>query len=121
MEEEDKKILLNDLSARIPYGVRIAIPSVFVSNEFCKGVSDGRVIDESGDEVSIERVRPFLRPMCEMTEDEMREYRMRYDKTCPVSKYCAGIVDFFLEHHLDFRGLIKRGLAYKAPEGMYCF
>ena len=29
------------------------------------------------------------------------------------------LIDWFLEHHFDHRGLIEKGLAIEAPEGMY--
>ena len=28
-------------------------------------------------------------------------------------------MDYLNSHHFDYRGLIKKGLALKAPEGMY--
>ena len=28
-------------------------------------------------------------------------------------------VDFYNKHHFDYRGLIEKGLALEAPEGMY--
>ena len=30
-----------------------------------------------------------------------------------------GVLDLFNSHHLDWRGLIEKGLALEAPEGMY--
>ena len=39
----------------------------------------------------------------------------------PIPLYIANIeqFDFFHRHHLDWRGLIQKGLALEAPEGMY--
>ena len=32
---------------------------------------------------------------------------------------CEGYIDWLNAHHFDFRGLIEKGLALEAPEGMY--
>jgi hypothetical protein len=31
----------------------------------------------------------------------------------------VNVIDWFNAHHFDYRGLIERGLALEAPEGMY--
>lgn len=79
----------------------------------------------------IEKNLPFLRPMSSMTEEECVELsKIRpfddevepwtYIKT-PVPLLIANIkhFDFFHSHHLDWRGLIEKGLVLPAPEGMY--
>ena len=39
---------------------------------------------------------------------------------CPETMtYNTFNVDFCLAHHFDYRGLIEKGLALEAPEGMY--
>ena len=53
-----------------------------------------------------------------MTEEEENEYRAIncYEGLFPHNE---DALDFALEHHLDFRNLIEKGLALEAPEGMY--
>ena len=36
-----------------------------------------------------------------------------------VQNYTIETFDLFNAHHLDYRGLIEKGLALEAPEGMY--
>ena len=129
MTQEDKQLLLKDLCARLPYGVIVD----YKENEFetphwkittiypetldgwigyDKRVGAG---SESGSRpFKIGEVKPYLRPMSSMTEEEKDEY----DRL--VMCNASWVVDDWLnEHHFDYRGLIKKGLALEAPEGMY--
>lgn len=79
-------------------------------------------------------VRPYLRLMSSMTKEEKREYlsfiggKRPFD--CDFSAYpieytfvyehdINSYIDWFNKHHFDYRGLIEKGLALEAPEGMY--
>ena len=89
-------------------------------------------------------VKPYLRQMSDMTEKEKREFSMFIHKTetykqqvcldsdsmassviggfpCVYLSLFDKFVDWLIKHHIDFRGLIAKGLAIKAPEGMYKF
>jgi hypothetical protein len=63
-------------------------------------------------------IKPYLRPMSSMTEEEENEYRAIncYEGLFPSNEEA---LDYVLEHHFDFRGLIERGLALEAPKDMY--
>ena len=56
-------------------------------------------------------IKPYLRPMSSMTEEERKE--LSYYEN-PVQ-----ITDFYYSHHIDCRFIIEKGLALEAPEGMY--
>ena len=62
-------------------------------------------------------VLPHLRPMSSMTEGEKEEYQtfFNYDGV----EYPEEYIDWLNAHHFDYRGLIEKGLALEAPEGMY--
>lgn len=70
-------------------------------------------------------VLPYLRPMSSMTEEERKDIgkivttvyggKVVDDDFVNVIKY----IDWLNAHHFDYRGLIERGLALEAPEGMY--
>ena len=84
----------------------------------------------SGDEI-----KPYLRPMSSMTEEERLElskltddkfkfylYTTKPEIVCYEKyNYLEGlkVLDWLNAHHFDYRGLIPKGLALEAPEGMY--
>ena len=141
MTTEEKQLLLKDLSARLPYGV------------ICHGVTkdtdeDGNYIDEEVtntlcelhsykacyglvglmNECDIESIKPYLRPMYSMTEEEKKEFQACHcvygwhpdfqPTMCNLANEC-NMFDWLIAHHFDFRGLISKGLALEAPEDMY--
>lgn len=90
----------------------------------------------------IGEVKPYLRPMSSMTDEEKEDlkknyrfyfddcddgitngiYSSQFNRTiyemideCDIS----GIIDWLNAHHFDYRGLIEKGLALGALEGMY--
>ena len=131
MTKEDKQLLLKDLCARLPYHPIVSVAYNYADKgivwEF--DVLRIKLLLEIEEEQSWEYIKPYLRPMSSMTEEEcialskLTPYETdawKYIKT-PVPLYIANIeqFDFFHRHHLDWRGLISKGLAIEAPEGMY--
>jgi len=114
MTNEEKQLLLKDLCARLPYRVMI------------KSVGENKIIGlwdlKDVDNLPL----PYLRPMSSMTEEEL----LAYDKTREW-KYVdddhyehfdtLDTFDWLNAHHFDYRRLIEKGLALKAPNGMYKF
>lgn len=124
MTQEDKQLLLTDLSARLPYGVKCTTVVGSPARKLVRIVTDFTfsvylINDEympSG--YPIEEVKPYLRPMSSMTEEE-KEYMEELSNFKCTLGYATQKVEFCLKKHLDFRGLIEKGLALEAPEGMY--
>ena len=140
MEENLKQLLLKDLCARLPYGVIVRyfgvtkeLLGIIPSTE---NVMVGYDINDYEDSC-IEDIKPYLRPMSSMTEEEKKEFSIfgfevidhinANRDECPkyqvieVSNF-SGITEitvWFNAHHFDYRGLIEKGLAIEAPEGMY--
>ena len=121
MTQEDKELLLKDLCARLPYH-----PIVYVDENLprLKLGAATRVWEY----VAVDKpCKPYLRPMSSMTEEERKEYNGIVKNTidfynCPKSKeICFFItpIDWLNAHHFDYRGLIEKGLALEAKEGMY--
>ena len=106
MTQEDKQLLLKDISGRLPYGVKYN----YGGNEGCDYTMDRISLIAVDDAFPIEDIKPYLRSMFSMTEEE-RKYLKH-----SINDY---FVDYCNEHHLDFRGLILMELALEAPEGMY--
>lgn len=153
MTPEERKLLITDLTSRIEYGVICMIERVddfgprwrnekltgFCNEEggyfyfdFCYGLA----VDFA------EKVKPYLRPMSSMTEEEMDRLFdiLQIDKDgkdedwikindvygikffFPTGKWIENVAeayDYLYSIHIDFRGLIHKGLAIEAPEGMY--
>lgn len=81
--------------------------------------------------LDIETVRPYLRPMSSMTEEEksklqsLQKYYFdekyignnEWETIGKVYYNTVESLDWLLANHLDYRGLIPMGLALEAPEG----
>lgn len=139
MTQEQKELLLKDLCARLPYKVHCEyildedeeeiIPDAILINiesnvdsigGFCqfRGLAEDIFIN-------IENVKPYLRPMSSMTEEEeseicqfMKEYNLLPGPN-KAALFCSKITDWLVAHHFDYRGLIPMDLAIEASKGMY--
>lgn len=117
MKQEDIELLLIDLSARLPYSVKCY--SVITNGEpntiggYCE-VLDNFYIREVGGWFPISIIKPYLRPMLSMTEEELDEY-----ESIKGWKKEYELIDWLNKRHFDYRGLIEKGLALVAPDGMY--
>lgn len=128
MKEEEKQLLLEDLSARLPYEVNIQVyidgvgyfdePIWTVDNDGHFHVNDRR----------IDNIKPYLRPLYSMTEEELEEFRSFhcvydlhpyfYPTMCNMPNL-TNMFNWLNKHHIDYRGLIPKGLALEAPDRMY--
>lgn len=148
MKQEDKKILLKDLCQRLPYGVKVLDNShknYGTSKLINIGIDGSMLIDNEINDVQyypiIDEVKPYLRPMSSMTEEEKDEmFGICTLSNCSVNTdwelvgveimsshprygdhystdYSA--IDWLNKNMFDYRGLISKGLALEAPEGMY--
>lgn len=123
MTQEERQLLLKDLAPRIPYKVIGQVTSNRSPKQPCKKVIDGNLYDRFAraqdnwyDNVQI---IPYLRPMQTITDKEIEERNQialfHSGNIASVPSY----MDWLNEHHFDYRGLIQKGLALEAPEGMY--
>lgn len=145
MTREEKELLLIDLSARLHYGVMVDYENhIYVINEIdpsCKDIDyiTVRIQDAErfmcAESVMIENVKPYLRPMSSMTEEEVTELAYKVfqqpdidivrrwvfeNKSYPsIDGNPVMVIDWLNVRHFDYRGLIEKGLAIEAPEGMY--
>ena len=143
MTQEERELLLKDLSARLPYGVK---------GRYCLYDSKGNLTDWGNESEIVENIdfkeckiwtddtvqgyhfdefKPYLRPMSSMTEKEKKAF----DEFVCIDEFAwngdtekgypnqaiimSDGIDWLLSHHFDYRGLIEKGLALEAPEGMY--
>jgi len=110
MTQEEKQLLLQDLCVRLPYDVKVIRPlygAVTLTYDMVK------LIDKDDN-----KWLPYLRPMSSMTEKEKKEFQeIKLSYYFDEDSYIS--LDWLNAHHLDYRGLIPKGLALEAPEGMY--
>ena len=123
MTQENKELLLKDLSARLPYGVCVHIR--YKEGEPCYGKLTPRDIQWFIDS-KIEVIKLYLRPLSSMTEVEKLDYTSIDNRAYCCPQDFAHIpatdrIDWLNKHHFDYRGLIKKGLAIEAPKGMYIY
>lgn len=132
MTQENKDLLLKDLCARLPYGVKCAyfdIKDKLKVGElltiWCKEKRvfiDKLSIDHDG--CDCVGVIPYLFPLSSMTEEQEKEYNSiiyhdielhceRYYDVIDVDYYDE-LHDFYNKYHFDYRGLIPMGLANDA-------
>lgn len=146
MKLKDKKMLITDLCARLPYGVYVEhTSSGFMGilhdiDVFRKYNEDGTVKDYLcytnffGDEAcKIEYFKPYLFPLSSMTEEQKKELRSEHDKDIKIMSICMkkcsegdnsligknilyNAVDWCNKNHFDYRGLIEMGLAIDATD-----
>lgn len=130
MTQEDKSLLLKDLCARLRYGVKVTITNPSVELGVISGISIENKISVRTKHADIvfdcAEVKPYLRPMSSMTEEEYKELKLLspYYGFAPykfIGDWCPNyeMVDWLNAHHFDYRGLIEKGLAIEAPEGIY--
>ena len=143
MKQEEKELLLKDLCARLPYGVKCQVQE----DEFtyigtlCRLEVDsknGNLLDFTESmsgldcQVYLSEVKPYLFPLSSMTDEQCKELRNLYwhfdnveinniDDLDMCNNYvnhsdCYILIDWFHKNHFDYRGLIKEGLAIDATD-----
>lgn len=112
MTQEEKQLLLKDLCGRLPYH-----PQIHICNDSWEGVMigefDNALYCHHLEALWCDRIeiKPYLRPMSSMTEEEKILYH-QYLKDGAFYE----VEDFCNERHLDYRGLIEKGLAIEVTK-----
>ena len=131
MNTEEKQLLFIDLCARLPYGVVVDRTYIPENNGYTSKLSANTLDFVLDDNWSI---KPYLRPMSSMTEEEKKMMRSCGFELIPYNTGHTGFAniknyidevsfrfmeEFLNAHHFDYRGLIPMGFALEAKEGMY--
>lgn len=80
MTQEEKDILLKDLSARLPYGVKVQLSTNEVgilhevAKRTCTVFTKGRITPPDFYDVRINDVKPYLFPLSSMTYEQIKEF-----------------------------------------------
>lgn len=129
MTQEDKELLLKDLCARLPYGVKIEFTWWVTDEGTCLSTTlePDHIEQIRNDELGDVEIKPYLFPMSSMTEEQKEEYNL-LQNFVPIYYYGFDImvdkelydtwesIDYLNAHHFDYRGLIDKGLAINATE-----
>lgn len=138
MNEQDKKLVFRYLSMALPYNVMVDRLGNVKPLESCKITKNGTMAVETNDypytsrTYLVEEVKPYLRSMEDMTEEEMDEVEkilgnenifdfmangdIVLRKGCFNQKQLVELHNFFCSIHVDDCGLIEKGLAEKVTK-----
>jgi len=136
MTQEDKELLLKDLCARLPYGVKVLnmaegvnkvceLDSVLTSRKHKAQIFVSLTLPDDSVMTGIEMVKPYLFPMSSMTKKEKEEYHELCYQYYGVYFDSVRSIDWLnkkmFDHHTDDEGktMIEKGLALEASKEMY--
>ena len=129
MRQEDKELLLKDLCARLPYNPLISINGERYRMEEIRNALIGintYKITVDGCDIEYWNIKPYLFPLSSMTEEQKEKIE---DKLIFPNNSNGGwveilyndkynipfwFIDFCNKNHLDYRGLIEKGIAIDA-------
>lgn len=135
MKQENELLLIKDLCARVPYHTKVSV-AYWVSTRNGKPklvwrerILTSYLLHDIEENDAWEYIKPYLRPLSSMTEEEKKEY----EKVCELDTEILAkhpmngepfpalynSIDWLNKKHFDYRGLIEKGLALVALEGMY--
>ena len=143
MTQEDKELLLKDLCARLPYGVKMnhianndnePITLIGIAKDIITLEGNGGYSTEN-----VEEFKPYLFPLSSMTEEQSMELFKLFgislvdsigtdyikinectgitfflNKGFDVETHLDKLIDWLHKNHFDYRGLIEKSLALDA-------
>jgi hypothetical protein len=122
MIQENKELLLKDLSARLPYKVKASYYGAEEEREIwdeIEGITLDGYVDIGQYSLPIESVKPYLFPFSSLTEEQKEEYcqlqqKIIYNSKGVVNEDITEYINWCYKKHLDINGLIPKGLAIDA-------
>lgn len=132
MEQEDKDLLLRDLCARLPYGVKcykMTFKPELAEEVICMLRNGSHNCVQLGTFLyRLEHIKPYLFPLSSMTEEQKNQLTEIWDADMnkaldyaisgeeglsDLFKLSAAkkVINWFIKNHFDFQGLIPKELA----------
>ena len=131
MTEDDIKLVIAEVCARLPYGLKFHFypdaESVLKDNRQKEVIAtatgydgDYQCVETKTEGFNVRNIKLYLRPMSSMTEEEKYTYRHMlggtinsegesimfvYVEDLPV------VIDWLIKNKFDYRGMIEKGLA----------
>lgn len=136
--QEDRDLLINDLCARLPFGIKVLYDTQIFEVQYIEPMYEEiKLLDNERYTLSIDEVKPYLFPLSSMTEEQKRELReitdFKYNHNTlelvewtethttlefwleEVPQYIIiQVFDWLRKNHFDFQYLIEKGLAIDA-------
>jgi hypothetical protein len=131
MTDEQKELLLTDISARLRYGLKCTYYDKCVDEQdegTITGMQNGTYLVIDGVCIDVEHVRPYLFPISSITKEQRNEFPFELsllnafinghislfeDEELSVDDIIR-MMDCLNRNHIDYRGLIPMGLAENA-------
>ena len=133
MTQKDKELLLKDLCARLPYGVKVECKWKTPAPNGTYGMIctlDSFLLDQiyNTDDIDVpfDEYKPYLFPLSSMTEEQHTDMFNYYHNAEIEEVYANGDYlkaayigddkkyEWLNRNHFDYRGLIEKGLALDA-------
>ena len=134
MTQNEKELLLKDLCARVPYGVKYMRYSWdYDTDQELPVIETLECADKDGyinhrRVYTVDDIKPYLFPLSSMTEEQKQEYTyiVNYISPDDTENWKEGefiyveqfsqLMHFYHINHLDYMGLIPMGLAIDATD-----
>ena len=132
MEQEDKDLLLRDLCARLPYGVKcykMTFKPELAEEVICTLRNGSHNCVQLGTFLyRLEHIKPYLFPLSSMTEEQKNQLKEIWnaDMNKALDYAISGeeglsdlfqlsaakkVINWFIKNHFDMNGLIPKSLA----------
>lgn len=131
MTQDQRELLLTDISARLRYGVKCSYYDKCVDEQdegTITGMQNGTYFVIDGVCIDVENVKPYLFPISSITKEQREEFPFELsllnafinghislfeDEELSVDDIIR-MIDCLNRNHIDYRGLIPMGLAVDA-------
>ena len=135
MKQDNKELLLRDLCARLPYGVKcykMTFKPELAEEVICMLKNGSHNCVQLGTFLyRLEHIKPYLFPLSSMTEEQKNQLKEIWDADMNKALDYAisgeeglsdlfqlsaakKVINWFIKNHFDFQGLIPKGLAIDA-------
>ena len=132
MIQENKEILIKDLCAKLPYGVKVLFENKVFSIDYISAKYEEIKLDIPDNyTLDITNVKPYLFPLSSMTRKQLFDVQeiigkneieiedgflhiINYDRNTITYLEILAVFEWFYKNHFDIYGLIPMGLAIDA-------
>lgn len=132
MTQKNKEILIKDLCARLPYGVKVLFENEVFSIDYISAVYEEIKLDIPDNyTLDISNVKPYLFPLSSMTKEQLFDVQeilgkneieiedgflsiIDSDRNTISYLEILAVLEWFYKNHFDIYGLIPMGLAIDA-------